>query len=105
VAPPADVRLIQRHVAAFNRGVRTRDWEPMLRGFAPDAETAFPGTTFRGVDEIRAAYEADGPEEEIVLLGVDGRTADFAWRSGGTGRMMFELAAGSIRRLTVVFDQ
>ena len=33
--------LLQAHVRAFNDGVRTGDWEPMLDRFADDAELRF----------------------------------------------------------------
>jgi hypothetical protein len=105
VAGPEDVQLIERHVAAFNDGVRTGDWEPMLAGLAPDAEFRFPGMSFVGIDGIRAAYLERGPDDEIVLGGIDGTVAAFAWKQGGTGTMRFELVDGRVARLTVEFDE
>jgi SnoaL-like domain len=105
VERPEDVRLIERHVRAFNHGVRTGDWEPMLQHFAPDAEMRFPEVAFSGVDEIRAAYAADGPDDEIVVLGIQEDVAAFAWTKGGTGRMLFEIERGLVTRLTVLFDE
>jgi hypothetical protein len=33
--------LMETHVRTFNHGVRTGDWEAMLKHFAPDAELRF----------------------------------------------------------------
>jgi SnoaL-like domain len=101
-----DLQLIERHVAAFNHGVRTGDWEPMLGNFTPDARMAFPGLELAGVDEIRAAYAKQAPDETITVSGVHDRVAAFRWdRSGGTGTMTFDLADGRVRGLTVRFDE
>jgi hypothetical protein len=105
--------LIERHVRAFNNGVRTGDWEPMLASFADDAEVRFenaPAGPFCGIDAIRAAYREQPPDDEIALLGVmdDGEhtiTAAFAWSRGGTGRLLLEHERGLVTSLTVVFDE
>ncbi len=104
--------LIERHVRAFNHGVRTGDWEPMLAPFADDAEVRFenaPAGPFVGLDAIRAAYREQPPDDEIRLLGVqdDGErvvTGAFAWVGGGTGRLVLEHEHGLVKTLTVVFD-
>ena len=106
--------LLERHVRAFNHGVRDGEWEPMLARFADDASLRFenvPVGPYEGIDEIRRAYRESPPDDEILLLGVqeDARgtsaTAAFAWARGGTGRMVLELDAGRIRALTVIFDE
>ena len=64
---------MERHVRAFNNGVRTGDWEPMLASFADDAELRFenvPAGPFHGIEAIRAAYREQPPDDEIALLGV-----------------------------------
>ena len=104
--------LVEKHVRAFNHGVRTGDWEPMLASFADDAEVRFenaPAGPFVGLDAIRAAYRDEPPDDEIRLLGVqddDERvvTAAFAWVKGGTGRLVLERERGLVKTLTVVFD-
>ena len=101
---PEDLHLIEQHVRAFNHGVRTGDWEPMLTRFAPGAVMEFPGLELHGLDEIRAAYAERAPDDEIVLLGIQDDRAAFAWTKGGTGRMLFEIDRGLIEKLTVVFD-
>jgi SnoaL-like domain len=101
-----DLQLIERHVAAFNHGVRTGDWEPMLAGLAPDATMHFPGLALAGIDAIRAAYAENPPDDTIVLLDLSGRLARFRWeRGGGTGTMTFELADELVTSLAVGFDE
>jgi hypothetical protein len=107
----ASRELIEAHVRAFNHGVRTRDWEPMLSRFAEDAQLHFanvPAGPFVGLDEIRRSYRERPPDDEIALLGIqteEGRaTVAFAWRRGGTGRMILEHDGGTVTRLTIVFD-
>jgi hypothetical protein len=101
------------HVRAFNHGVRTGEWEPMLASFADDAELRFenaPAGPFVGLEAIRRAYRDRPPDDEIRVLGIqedgdDGRViAAFAWTSGGTGRLVLEHDGGTVTSLTVVFD-
>jgi len=105
--------LMERHVRAFNHGVRTSDWEPMLAHFADDAELRFENVEvgpFVGLDAIRTGYGEQAPDDEIVLLGVQepdehSVAGAFAWRRGGTGRLVLEHERGAVKRLTVVFDE
>ena len=104
--------LLQAHVRAFNDGVRSGEWEPMLVRFADDAELRFenvPAGPFTGIGAIRDAYRDQPPDDEIRLLGVqepDEHTAvaAFAWLKGGTGRLVLEHEHGEITALTVIFD-
>jgi hypothetical protein len=105
---------MESHVARFNEGVRSGDWEPMLAAFAADAELHFenvPAGPFVGIEEIRRGYLAQPPDDQIQLLGIqddeqDGHvTAAFAWTRGGTGRLVLEHDRGAITRLVVIFDQ
>ena len=106
--------LLESHVARFNEGVRSGDWEPLLMPFANDAELHFEGGaagSYVGVEEIRRGYREQAPDDQIQLLGVqddeqDGRvTAAFARVRGGTGRLVLEHDRRGITRLVVVFDQ
>ena len=106
--------LMESHVARFNEGVRTGDWEPMLSRFADDAELSFenvPAGPFGGLEEIRHAYREQPPDDEIRLLGIQDEeeakrvTAGFAWARGGTGRLLLEHERGAIVRLVVIFDE
>jgi len=104
---------VERHARAFNHGVRSGDWEPLLAGFADDAELRFenvPVGPFRGIDEIRRAYREQPPDDELRLLGSQDNdehtaVAAFAWLRGGTGRLVIEHDRGAIDRLTVIFDE
>ena len=95
---------------AFNDGVRTGDWETMLRGFADDATMVFPQFSVEGLDAIRAAYREQPPDDEIRALGIQENgdhevVVGFAWTRGGTGRLELEHDRGLITKLTVVFDE
>ena len=66
--------------------MRTGDWEPMLKGFADDAEMEFRGVPvgpFHGRDAIAEAYRAQPPDDELRLLEQrerEGRAeARYAW--------------------------
>jgi hypothetical protein len=105
--------LLRAHVRAFNDGVRSGEWEPMLGRFADDAELRFenvPAGPFVGIDAIRTAYRTQPPDDEIRLLGVEERdertaVAAFAWVQGGTGRLVLTHDRGAITVLTVIFDE
>src|SRR5256885_12731750 len=100
---------MEAHVRAFNAGVRTGDWEPMLAPFADDAELQVAGSTYAGLDEIRRAYCEQPPDDQIQLLGIqeedDRVVAAFAWTRGGTGRLVLEHDQGTVTKLTVIFDE
>lgn len=109
-----DVELLTTHVARFNEAVRSGDCGPMIEGFAPDAEMAFvgvPAGPFLGREAIAAAYAAQPPTDEVLLLGPareeDGATvADYAWAAEGVraGRMLLRARDGLITRLVVTFE-
>ena len=72
--------LLHEHVSRFNAGVRSGDWSAMLELLADDAElevVGLPVGPFVGRAEIAAAYAAQPPDDEIVLL--DG------WHAGTYG--------------------
>jgi hypothetical protein len=103
---------MESHVRAFNAGVQTGEWEPMLARFAADAELHFENVRFGpyiGLDEIRRAYREQPPDDQIQLLGIqdeDARVvAAFAWTKGGTGRLVLEHDEGTVTKLTVIFDE
>ncbi|HEV8463363.1 MAG TPA: nuclear transport factor 2 family protein [Gaiellaceae bacterium] len=104
--------LMHAHVRAFNHGVESGDWSPMLARFSDDAELHFvgpPAGPFVGRDAIAAAYEEQPPDDRIVLLGVQEEgdhkvVAAYAWEKGGTGRLELEHDRGAVTRLTVIFD-
>ena len=98
--------LLEREVEAFNEGVRTGDWSPLVELFAEDAVLEFDGIPvgpFRGRDAIAEAYRSMPPDDEIVLL--DGGPR-YAWskepeRPGG--ELHLEERDGRIVRLLVLY--
>lgn len=83
--------LFESHIAKFNAGVRSGDFQPMCQGFAIDAVMRFEGVEagpYRGRSEIEDAYRANPPDDEINVLYVkeDGNIvhADYAWMKDST---------------------
>ena len=109
----ASSSLLRRHVELFNQAVRTGDWQPMVDGFAEDADLVFdaPIGTFHGRAAIAEAYRAQPPDDEVELLEVhlDEQVveADFAWRRAPgqrAGRMRVEIDGQHIARLAISFE-
>ena len=102
------VSLLEEHVGRFNAGVRSGDFGPMVAAFADDAEVVFEGIPvgpFGGRDAIAAAYAAQPPDDEIVLLDADGT---YAWAKEPevpAGRMFLTERDGEIARLVIRYDR
>ena len=100
--------LLEEHVERFNAGVRSGDFGPMVAAFSEDAELAFEGIPvgpFSGREAIEAAYAAQPPDDEIVLLDPDGT---YAWAREPTvpaGRMFLTERDGEIARLVIRYDR
>jgi steroid delta-isomerase len=103
--------VLDDHVTAFNHGVRTGDWAPMLERFSDDAEMEFVGVPvgpFHGRDAIAEAYRRQPPDDELVVLEDRGDgTARYAWgktpdRAAGDLRLTAD--GERITRLVVTFD-
>jgi steroid Delta-isomerase len=63
--------LLDLHVAAFNHGVESGDWNPLVEGYVPDGELVFVGRPhgpFQGRFAIAEAYEADPPDDQIRVV-------------------------------------
>jgi steroid delta-isomerase len=102
------VSLLERHVERFNEGVRTGDFEPMVAAFSRDAELVFEGIPvgpFAGRDAIAAAYAAQPPDDEIVLLKSDGTYAWAKEPAVPAGRMFLTERDGEIARLVIRYDR
>jgi len=80
----------------------------MVSFFAADAELVFRGVPvgpFRGREEIAAAYDAQPPDDEIVLLDDDGT---YAWSTNPTvsaGQMLLTERGGEIALLVIRYDR
>jgi steroid Delta-isomerase len=101
------VTLLERHVANFNEGVRTGDWSALLGLLTDDAELEFVGIPvgpFRGRDAIGAAYAAQPPDDEIVLLDGGPRYAWLGEPERPAGELHLEERDGKIARLRVLYE-
>jgi hypothetical protein len=105
------MELLAAHVASFNHGVRTGDWQPMLARFDDDAAMEFVGVPvgpFHGRDAIAEAYRSQPPDDELVVLEDRGDgTARYAWaRTPATaaGELRLTADGGRITRLVVTFE-
>jgi hypothetical protein len=112
VAEPFE--LLDLHVAAFNHGVQTGDWNPLVEGFVPDGEMVFvgaPAGPYAGRYAIAEAYAASPPDDEIRVLEasvVGGEVvAAYGWsKSDGAKAGLLILTPYKLRlqRLVVTFD-
>lgn len=99
---------LQRHVERFNEGVRSGDFSRMVAAFSEDAELVFEGIPvgpFAGREAIAAAYAAQPPDDEIVLLEGDGT---YAWSKEPevpAGQMFLTERDGEIARLVIRYDR
>ena len=103
--------LLESHVARFNEGVRSGDWVPMLENFADEAELEFVGIPvgpFRGRAAIAAAYRAQPPDDELVVLERRGAgVAVYGWANEPArpaGELHLEERGGCIVRLRVLYE-
>jgi steroid Delta-isomerase len=103
-----------RHVTAFNKGVRTGNFDAMVERFADDAEMVFEGVPagpFVGRAAIADAYREQSRDDEIDILDVREHEgvieALYGWRRDGgatAGRMLLTPAGELIERLLVTFE-
>jgi hypothetical protein len=107
------VALLDRHLEAFNHGVRTGDFARMLAMYETDAvfELAAPvSATHEGLAAIRGAYR-DNPPNDTMRLGepaVNGRSieADYWWDAEPdrrAGRLYVEFRGDRVVRKRVTF--
>lgn len=106
--------LLRRHVEAFNKGVRSGDFGPMIDGFTDEAVLVFEGAPvgpFIGRSAIAEAYRSQPPDDEIDILRVTEADATiealYGWhRDLGlpAGRMIISPSGELISRLVVTFE-
>jgi hypothetical protein len=106
--------LLDRHVAAFNEGVASGDWNHMVEGFTPDGELHLVGVEagpFKGRYTIAEAYREQPPDDEIAVLEasvVGGEVvAAYGWRRDEGrkgGLLVLTPYKAKIRRLVVTFE-
>jgi steroid Delta-isomerase len=105
---------LDRYIDAHNAAVRSGDWSRFGEWFADDAELRFEGVPvgpFRGREEIRAAYEARPPDDEVEIRNVrtegDRTVADYGWKAdAGTraGELRVAWEGDVIRQLVITFE-
>ena len=99
---------LEEHVERFNAGVQSGDFALMVAAFSEDAELIFEGIPvgpFSGREAIGAAYAAQPPDDEIVLLDGDGT---YAWAKEAAmpaGQMFLTEREGEIARLVIRYDR
>ena len=111
---PAALGLLHDYVMVHNECVRTEDWQPLGEWFTEDAQLAFEGVPvgpFDGRESIAAAYEAQPPDDEVVIFGTEENGDEVIARYGWlrepakqAGRMLVTPRDGKIAKLTVTFD-
>jgi len=109
-----DMRSLDRYIEAHNAAVRSGDWGPFAEWFTDDAEVRFEGVPvgpFRGRDEIRAAYEAQPPDDEVEVRNVreegDRTLADYGWKADAgvrAGELRVTWDGDRIRELVITFE-
>jgi hypothetical protein len=106
--------LLDLHVAAFNDGVETGEWDRMVEGFTPDGELVFvgvPAGPYKGRYVIAEAYRENPPDDQIRVLEasvVGGEVvAAYSWREdegAKAGLMVLTPYKAKVRRLVVTLD-
>ena len=112
---PDAISLLHDYVMVHNECVRTGEWEPLSDWFSEDAELAFVGVPvgpFNGRAAIAAAYDAQPPDDEVVIFGTEENGEEIVARYGwlkepgkGSGRMLVTPRDGKIQKLIVTFEE
>jgi steroid Delta-isomerase len=111
---PVAIGLLHDYVMVHNECVRTGDWSPLAEWFTEDAQLAFEGVPvgpFDGREAIAAAYDAQPPDDEVVIFATeenpDEIVARYGWLkepSKQAGRMLVTPRDGKIQKLIVTFE-
>ncbi len=112
---PDAIALLHDYVMVHNECVRTGDWEPLSGWFAEDAELAFVGVPvgpFHGREAIAAAYDAQPPDDEVVIFGTEENGEEIVARYGWlkepgkqAGRMLVTPREGKVQKVIVTFEE
>jgi steroid delta-isomerase len=109
------IDLVRAHIERFNAAVAVNNFDEMVAHFTEDATMSFEGVPvgpFRGREAIAAAYAAQPPDDQLLLLEVLDQNADsidvsYAWAADPArraGTMTIERGDGLISRLVVRFE-
>jgi RimJ/RimL family protein N-acetyltransferase len=112
---PGAIGLVHDYVMVHNECVRTGDWQPLAEWFSEDARLEFEGVPvgpFEGRKSIAASYDAQPPDDEVVIFGTeegeDEVVARYGWLhepAKQAGRMLMTVREGKIGKLTVTFEE
>jgi len=112
---PDAIALLHDYVMVHNECVGSGDWEPLSDWFIEDAELAFEGVPvgpFKGREAIAAAYDAQPPDDEVVIFGTEENGEEIVARYGWlkepgkqAGRMLVIPRDGKIQKLIVTFEE
>jgi steroid Delta-isomerase len=98
-------------VDAFNEGVRTGEWQPLLAFCTEDVELEFVGIPvgpFHGRDAVAEAYRAQPPDDELIVLEQKGPAAGvYAWAREAerpAGELYLETTEGLVSRIRVYYE-
>jgi hypothetical protein len=98
-------------VDAFNEGVRTGDWQPLLAFCSEDVELEFVGIPVgpcHGRDAVGEAYRVQPPDDELILLEQKAPAAGvYAWArepERPAGELHLETAEGLVSRIRVYYE-
>jgi steroid Delta-isomerase len=108
--------LLERYVAAVNRGVREGNWADMLALLREDAEMEFVGIPvgpFHGREAIETAYRNQPPDDELILLDRlheqrGALVATYAWAqepARPAGELHLWEADGEVTSVRVLYEQ
>jgi steroid delta-isomerase len=108
------IALLHDYVMVHNECVRTGEWGLLADWFTDDAQLAFEGVPvgpFAGREAIAAAYDAQPPDDEVVIFATEEIDAAIVARYGWlhepgkrAGRMLLTPRDGKIERLIVTFE-
>jgi RimJ/RimL family protein N-acetyltransferase len=112
---PDAIALLHDYVMVHNECVRTGDWEPLSDWFTEDAELSFVGVPvgpFNGRAAVAAAYDAQPPDDEVVIFGTEENGEEIVARYGWlkepgkqAGRMLVTPRERKIQKLIVTFEE
>ncbi|WP_433006289.1 hypothetical protein [Kribbella sp. CA-294648] len=104
-------RILDSHIAAVNAVAAGGDAEQLAAGLTPDCTMTFMGIPvgpFEGRDAVVAAYRANPPDDQVVVLDSklgEGRVeATYAWLADPgrpAGRVLLELEGDLVKTWTV----
>jgi hypothetical protein len=104
---PGTAALLRAYVQRHNEGVRSGRFSGLRALLADDAALRFHGIAagpFEGASGILAAFAAQPPDDELLILDLRGAEATYAWGrdpARPAGRIRITAARGRITAIDV----